>query len=70
MEKFEASKMGVLKQFVEDVRTYLRDYIEINFETMEEMMSHDKNGKNTASKSKKISQKFMKKKLQSGYLHI
>lgn len=42
MEKFEASKMGVLKQFVEDVRTYLRDYIEINFETMEEMMSHDK----------------------------
>ena len=34
------------------------------------LVNRKKNGKNTASKSKKISQKFMKKKLQSGYLHI
>ena len=62
--------MGVLKQFVEDVRTYLRDYIEINFETMEEMMSHDKKWEKYSIKVKENKSKVMKKKLQSGYLHI
>ena len=74
MEKFEASKMGVLKQFVEDVRTYLRDYIEINFETMEEMMSHDKKWEKYSIKVKenksKIYEKEAAKRLSSHMIAI
>lgn len=74
MEKFEASKMGVLKQFVEDVRTYLRDYIEINFETMEEMMSHDKKWEKYSIKVKenksKIYEKEAAKRLSSHKIAI
>lgn len=74
MEKFEASKMGVLKQFVEDVRTYLRDYIEINFETMEEMMSHDKKWEKYSIKVKenksKVYEKEAAKRLSSHKIEI
>ena len=74
MEKFEASKMGVLKQFVEDVRTYLRDYIEINFETMEEMMSHDKKWEKYSIKVKenksKVYEKEAAKRLSSHMIAI
>ena len=74
MEKFEASKMGVLKQFVEDVRTYLRDYIEINFETMEEMMSHDKKWEKYSIKVKenksKVYEKEVAKRLSSHMIAI
>lgn len=74
MEKFEASKMGVLKQFVEDVRTYLRAYIEINFETMEEMMSHDKKWEKYSIKVKenksKIYEKEAAKRLSSHMIAI
>lgn len=73
-EKFEASKMGVLKQFVEDVRTYLRDYIEINFETMEEMMSHDKKWEKYSIKVKenksKVYEKEAAKRLSSHMIAI
>ena len=64
-KKFEASKIGVLKQFVEDVRTYLRDYIEINFETMEEMMSHDKKWEKYSIKVKenKSNKKYFYRKI-------